>query len=95
MISVWEWQWHQPDHMQTIYTSVSTDNRASTSSPDFHQPGALLNVKTDSVKALKAKCTDISACIYCCWLEPALFIHRCYISVKHRLVLDYFGQGTL
>jgi len=26
------WQWHQLDHMQIIYTSLQTDNHASTSS---------------------------------------------------------------
>jgi len=26
-----EWQWHQPDHMQIIYTLLQTDKHASTS----------------------------------------------------------------
>jgi len=29
------WQWHQLDHMQIIYTSLQTDNHASTSSLIF------------------------------------------------------------
>jgi len=29
---VWGWQWHQLDHMQTICTSLQTDNHANTSS---------------------------------------------------------------
>jgi len=29
------WQWHQLDHMQTICTSLQTDNHASTSSLKF------------------------------------------------------------
>jgi len=29
------WQWHQLDHMQTIYTSLQTDNYASNSSFNF------------------------------------------------------------
>ena len=29
------WQWHQPDHMQVICTSLQTDNHASTSSLTF------------------------------------------------------------
>jgi len=33
------WQWHQPDHMQIICTSLQTDNHASTSSLDFLQTG--------------------------------------------------------
>jgi len=28
------WQWHQLDHMQIIFTSLQTDNHASTSSVD-------------------------------------------------------------
>jgi len=29
------WQWHQPDRMQVICTSLQTDNHSSTSSLDF------------------------------------------------------------
>jgi len=29
------WQWHQLDHKQIIYTSLQTDNHASTSSLNF------------------------------------------------------------
>jgi len=29
------WQWHQPDHMQIICTSLQTDNHASTSPLSF------------------------------------------------------------
>ena len=29
------WQWHQLDHVQTIYTSLQTDNHTSTSSLNF------------------------------------------------------------
>jgi len=29
------WQWHQLDHMQTICTSLQTDNHTSTSSLSF------------------------------------------------------------
>jgi len=46
------WQWYQLDRMQIIYTSLQTDNHASTSqSPlSFYRP----HVPTNSVKALKA-----------------------------------------
>ena len=37
-----EWQWHQPNHMQIICTSLQTDNHASTSSFHiFYRPDAL------------------------------------------------------
>jgi len=29
------WQWHQLDHMQSIYTLLQTDNHASTSLLNF------------------------------------------------------------
>jgi len=35
------WQWHQLDHMQTICTSLQTDNHATISSLNFYTPGAL------------------------------------------------------
>jgi len=38
---VWGWQWYQLDHMQTICTSLQTDNHANISSLNFYTPGAL------------------------------------------------------
>jgi len=35
------WQWHQLDHMQTICTSLQTDNHTNTSSLNFYRPDAL------------------------------------------------------
>jgi len=35
------WQWHQLDHMQTICTSLQTDNHTNTPSLDFYMPDAL------------------------------------------------------
>ena len=48
-------QWHQPDHMHIICTSLQTDNNASTSPLRFYKPDALpAGRPTNSVKALKA-----------------------------------------
>jgi len=49
------WQWHQLDHMQSICTSLQTDNHASTSSLSFYRPDALPATQPNSIKALKAK----------------------------------------
>jgi len=38
---VWGWQWHQLDHMQTICTSLQTDNHTNTPSLKFYRPCAL------------------------------------------------------
>ena len=38
---VWGWQWRQVDHMQTICTSLQTDNHTNTSSLNFYRPDAL------------------------------------------------------
>jgi len=35
------WQWHQLDHMQTICTSLQTDNNTNTPSLNFYRPDAL------------------------------------------------------
>ena len=32
---VWGWQWHQLDHMQTVCTSLQTENHTNTSSLNF------------------------------------------------------------
>jgi len=39
--SVWGWQWHQLDNMQTICTLLQTDNHTNTSSLNFYRPDAL------------------------------------------------------
>ena len=33
------WQWHQLNHMQTMCTSLQTDNHINTSSLNFYRPG--------------------------------------------------------
>jgi len=35
------WQWHQLEHMQTICTSLHTDNHTNTSSLNFYRPSAV------------------------------------------------------
>jgi len=47
-----EWQWHQLDHMQ-IYTSLQTDNHASTPPLNILQAGYPSCCPTNSIKALK------------------------------------------
>jgi len=47
-----EWQWHQLGHMQ-VYTSLQTDNHASTPPLSFLQAGCSSCHPTNSVKALK------------------------------------------
>jgi len=49
------WQWHQLDHMQTICTSLQTDNHTNTPSLSFT---GLMLCPANSVKALKAKALD-------------------------------------
>ena len=47
-----EWQWHQLDLMQTICTSLQTDNHANTPPLSFLQAGCPSCRPTNSVKAL-------------------------------------------
>jgi len=49
-----EWQWHQLGCMQ-VWTSLQTDNHASTPPLSFLQAGCPSCHPTNSVKALKAK----------------------------------------
>ena len=55
-----EWQWHPLGHMQD-YTTLQSDNHASTPPPSFLQAGCPSWCPTNSVKALKAKATISSA----------------------------------
>jgi len=52
-----EWQWHQLGHMQ-VCTSLQTDNHATTPPLRFLQAGCPSCRPTNSVKALKVRCTD-------------------------------------
>ena len=48
---VWGWQWHQLDHMQTICTSLQTDNHTNTSSSlNFYRPHALPDAQSTASK---------------------------------------------
>jgi len=38
---IMRWQYHQLDHMQTICTSLQTENHASISSLNFYRPDVL------------------------------------------------------
>jgi len=50
-------KWHQLDHMQTICTSLQTDNHTNTSSLTYLQAGCSSWCPTNSIKALKANLT--------------------------------------
>ena len=43
-------QWHQLDHMQTICTSLQTDNHTNTSSLNFYRPNALPDTQRTVLK---------------------------------------------
>jgi len=44
------WQWHQLDHMQTIYTLLPADKHTSTSSVNFYRRGALPDTQQTASK---------------------------------------------
>ena len=44
------WQWHQLDHMQTICTSLQTDNHTNTSSLNVYRPDALPDTQPTASK---------------------------------------------
>ena len=50
------WQWHQLDHMQTICTSLQTDNHTSTSSLSFYRPDALPDTQPTVSKHWRRRC---------------------------------------
>jgi len=44
------WQWHPLDHMQIIYTSLQTNNHASTAPLSFCRPDALPATQPTALK---------------------------------------------
>ena len=51
---VLRWQWHQLDHMQTIWTLLQTYNHTNTSSLNVYRPDALPDAQPTVSKALEA-----------------------------------------
>jgi len=49
------WQWYQPDHMQTICTSLQTDNHTNTSSASFYRPGMLFQTPNQQCQSTEGK----------------------------------------
>jgi len=58
------WQWHQPDDMQIICTSLQTDNHASTSPVSFLQAECPSCCPTNSIKALKDEAISSPVAVY-------------------------------
>ena len=52
---VWGWQWHQLDHMQTICTSLQTDNHTNTTSLKFYRPDALSDAQPTVSKETRTR----------------------------------------
>ena len=73
------WPWHQLDYVQTICTSLQTDNHTNTSSLNFYWPDALPDVQTTVSKHWRQKYRDgiiyiwkgvlPSVVFYCLWLD--------------------------
>ena len=77
-----EWQWHQLGHMQ-VYTSLQTDNHASTQPFSFLQARCPSCHPTNSVKALKAQARYIKAIIY----NKQLNIMRQWVNADKQIFL--------
>ena len=70
------WQWHQLDHMQTICTSLQTDNHINTSLLNFYRPDALPDAQPTVSKHwrhwhwrhFRAQCLKAKYCFHGSWL---------------------------
>ena len=58
-------QWHQLDHMQTICTSLQTDNHTNTSSLNFYRPDALPDAQIVQEKSPVNGC--VCVCVWTGW----------------------------
>ena len=55
-------QWHQLDHMQTICTSLQTDNHTNTSSLNVYRPDALPDAqKANQQSTIQRKDANIAS----------------------------------
>ena len=70
MLGVLGWQWYQLDHMQTICTSLHTDNHNNTSSLNFYRPDALSDAQPTVSKHWRQYILKI-------WRNLSMFISGC------------------
>jgi len=56
-MGVWQ-QWHQMDHMQTMCTSLQTNNHTNTSSLHFYRSGALSDAQPTVSESTEDKNTE-------------------------------------
>jgi len=76
-------QWHQLDHMQTISTSLQTDNHNNTPSLNFYRPDALPDAQP-TVRALAA----LLFCIIVYWqFTVESCCRRTFITGQHFVEL--------
>ena len=69
------WQWRHPDHMQTICTSLQTDNHINTSSLNFYRPDALRDAHPPVPKHWRQKA--VVCCNMLVDIDPARASGRC------------------
>jgi len=87
---VWGRQWHQLECMQTICTSLQTDNHTSTSSLNFYRPDALTDAQGEGAlgssdwinhgfcTALPVQLPSLAQSRPCCLCESSFFFpHGC------------------
>jgi len=86
------WQWHHLDHMQTICTSLQTDNHTNTSPPIFLQAGCSSWHPTNSVKAVKVAHTW--RCCYWLWRWCVVYYAR-YRLTKMSLQSDWKWRRSM
>ena len=90
-----EWHWHQLGHMQTICTSLQTDNHASTPPVSFLQAGCPSCHPTNSVNALKAKCTMYVHCMVAYLYHKCIFFPSCHESARIYGPVGASGRNAL
>jgi len=89
------WLWHQLDHMQVIYTSLQTDNYASTSPLSFYRPDALHAAQPTASKqwwhqsSLKISCKSVQKL-----LHKAASRQTDKHSNKQRWLYIILGEGN-
>jgi len=86
---VWGWQWHQLDHMQTICTSLQTDNHTNTSSVNFYRPHTLPDAKPTMSKHQAQGIYKKNKLKENSWRQAAPFYHKCSSSSQWFIITPW------
>jgi len=81
----WGWQWHQLDHVQTICTSLQTDNHTNTSSLNVYRPDALPDAQPTVSVSLFLLCLIYANRLFTCLPQCRMLVNSGLSNIRKNI----------